>query len=153
MPVIIGIDPGKSGAVAIRHIHLDKVVCYAFNKMTEHDISNEIEAWKRHCKLAYLEKVHAMPKQGVTSTFTFGAHYGFCKGLLVAHKIPYKDVTPQRWQSTMGCRSGGDKNVTKRKAQQLFPEVKITHAVADALLIAEYGRMQVIDEQRLLKGL
>jgi hypothetical protein len=34
----------------------------------------------------------------------------------------------------------GDKNITKRKAQELFPEIKITHAIADSLLIAEYGR-------------
>jgi hypothetical protein len=36
--------------------------------------------------------------------------------------------------------SKGDKNVTKRKAQELFPSLKITHATADALLIAEYLR-------------
>jgi hypothetical protein len=36
--------------------------------------------------------------------------------------------------------SKGDKNVTKRRAQQLFPQLKVTHAIADALLIAEYGR-------------
>jgi len=36
--------------------------------------------------------------------------------------------------------TGGDKNVSKRRAQELFPEIKITHAIADALLIAEYAR-------------
>jgi hypothetical protein len=34
----------------------------------------------------------------------------------------------------------GDKNVSKRKAQELFPQLKITHATADALLLAEFGR-------------
>jgi hypothetical protein len=34
----------------------------------------------------------------------------------------------------------GDKNVTKRMAQQLYPDIKITHANADALLIHEYGK-------------
>lgn len=32
------------------------------------------------------------------------------------------------------------KNTHKARAQELFPGLKITHAVADALLIAEYGR-------------
>jgi hypothetical protein len=36
----------------------------------------------------------------------------------------------------------GDKNVSKRRAQELFPQLKVTHATADALLIAEYGRRQ-----------
>jgi len=40
----------------------------------------------------------------------------------------------------MGCMTKGDKNVSKRKAQELFPSMKVTHASADALLIAEYGR-------------
>ncbi len=35
--------------------------------------------------------------------------------------------------------SSAFENVTKARAAQLFPAVKMTHAVADALLIAEYG--------------
>jgi crossover junction endodeoxyribonuclease RuvC len=81
-----------------------------------------------------------MPKQGVSSTFKFGVNYGFLRGMLTAHKIPFEEVTPQKWQKAMGCLSKGNKNVTKAKAQQLFPNLKITHKVADALLIAEYCR-------------
>jgi hypothetical protein len=40
----------------------------------------------------------------------------------------------------MRCLTKGDKNVSKARAQELFPALKITHATADALLIAEYGR-------------
>jgi len=40
----------------------------------------------------------------------------------------------------LGCLSKGDKNVTKAKAQEQFPNIKVTHATADALLIALYGR-------------
>ena len=49
---------------------------------------------------------------------------------------------PQVWQKALGCMTGGDKNVTKRRAQELFPGHKITHATADALLIAHYGTKQ-----------
>ena len=45
-----------------------------------------------------------------------------------------------RWQKYLGCLTKGDKNVSKAKAQELFPDLKITHAIADSLLIAEYGR-------------
>ena len=61
---------------------------------------------------------------------------------LIAAGIPFETVTPAKWQGAMGCRTKGDKNVTKRKAQDLFPGVKVTHAIADALLIAEWGRRQ-----------
>ncbi len=59
---------------------------------------------------------------------------------LVAAGIAFDEVTPQRWQKMLGCRSKGDKNVTKRRAQDLFPQVRVTHALADALLLAEYCR-------------
>lgn len=42
----------------------------------------------------------------------------------------------------MGCLTKGDKNISKARAQQLFPTAKITHATADALLLAEWRRKQ-----------
>jgi hypothetical protein len=50
-------------------------------------------------------------------------------------------VTPFTWQKRLQCLSGGDKNVTKARAQQLFPGVKISHITADALLLAEFCRL------------
>jgi Holliday junction resolvasome RuvABC endonuclease subunit len=86
-----------------------------------------------------------MPRQGVSSTFKFGTSYGFLRGVLVALEVPFEAVTPAKWQRSMSCLTKGDKNVTKARAQELFPEVKVTHAIADALLIAEYGRRIRID--------
>lgn len=133
--IVIGIDPGLSGAIAAigdgepRWIKLDS---------TERDIAD----WMKNdlWQFAFIEKVHSMPKQGVASSFKFGQSYGFLRGLLVGAEIPFEEVSPQRWQKAMECLTKGDKNVSKSRAQQLFPKVKITHANADALLIAEYGR-------------
>ncbi len=49
---------------------------------------------------------------------------------------------------TLDCMTGGDKNVTKRKAQELFPEIKVTHAIADALLIGEYARRDIEEREK-----
>ena len=132
----IGIDPGKSGAIAM----LRGGECGSYNlDNTEADVAAYLEPGVGPY-FALLERAAARPGQGVSSMFKFGQSYGFLRGLLIAHRIPFEEVTPQKWQSAMGCLSKGDKNVTKARAQQLFPQLKITHANADALLIAEYCR-------------
>lgn len=136
---ILGIDPGQSGGLAfINSVVKERPIIYAVKKMTEKDIAEEIE--NLCVSRCFLERVHSMPRQGVSSTFKFGANYGFYRGLLTGLAIPFETVPPQTWQRYLRCLTGGDKNVTKSKAQELFPELKITHATADALLIAEYGR-------------
>ncbi len=139
-PVYIGIDPGASGAIAALEIG-GEVVSLIKNSETPADIA----AWLRDVvkdKRAYacIEKVHAMPKQGVSSTFKFGTSYGFLLGLLVANQVQYHEIAPQVWQREMHCLSKGDKNRTKQAAQARFPLEKVTHAIADALLIADVCR-------------
>jgi crossover junction endodeoxyribonuclease RuvC len=143
---MIGIDIGANGAAVFMDYTGNVLDVLEFSKATEHDISNTFAEWFSTAisleskVMAYVEKVHAMPKQGVSSVFTFGESFGFIRGLLTAHKISYELVTPQKWQKAMQCESKGNKNITKAAAQRLFPDRKITHATADALLIAEYGR-------------
>lgn len=138
----LGIDPGKSGAAVALTCDRRIYDTLRFNKATEQDIAD----WFRTRVAgvaglrAVIERVNAMPKQGVSSTFKFGTSYGFLRGMLAAYRIPFEAVTPGTWQRTLGCLSRGDKNVTKAKAQELFPQQKWTHADADAALIAEYCR-------------
>ena len=141
----MGIDPGKSGAVALISLDRTNVFTYTFSKHTEHDLCNLLRDTGDVIDMCHIEKVHSMPKQGVASVFTFGKNFGWYIGVLDTLKIPYEFITPQRWQKEMSCRSGGDKNVTKRRAQQLFPKIKMTHAIADALLIAENLRRREVD--------
>ena len=139
MKLYMGIDPGYSGAVAIvdEHGALHDLVRL---KETEHDIARFVAGYAPAVEWGVLERVSAMPRQGVSSTFKFGTSYGFCRGLLVCSKVPFEAVTPATWQGAMKCRSKGDKNVTKAAAQRLFPGQKVVHATADAMLIAEYAR-------------
>lgn len=137
--IIIGIDPGVSGGIAV--LSPTETPFTLKLSETEHDIAAFLRGLRFNDNIfAYLEQVHAMPKQGVSSVFTFGQGYGFLRGCLSSHGIPFETVTPQRWQKAMGCLTKGDKNVSKARAQQLFPGIKCTHAISDALLIAEFGR-------------
>lgn len=141
MNYIMGIDPGKSGGVAIVSPQGKVQAVYKFADKTLTDLYELFLYFDTICSFfCFIENVHAMPKQGVTSSFTFGKQYGGLLMLLTCFRIPYEKVAPVKWQRTLGCLSGGDKNVTKSKAQELFPSLKITHAIADALLVAEYGR-------------
>jgi len=144
----IGVDPGQSGGIGILNEAGQYVLSFKFRKQTDADISEMFESILNlrgtmdECGIfAVLEKVHSMPKQGVASSFKFGSSFGFLRGMLTAHRIPWDFVSPQRWQKALSCQTKGDKNVTKAKAQRLWPDQKITHAIADALLIAEYCRL------------
>tara|TARA_B100000959_G_C14909023_1_gene594306 strand:+ start:722 stop:1171 length:450 start_codon:yes stop_codon:yes gene_type:complete len=137
---MMGIDPGKSGGIALIPLddRDDLPIATSMSRLTEREITDWI--CSENVTRCYLESVHSMPGQGVKSMFTFGQSYGFIRGVLIARHIPFETVTPLKWQTALRCRSKGDKNITKARAQELFPMIdKITHATADSLLIAEYG--------------
>lgn len=141
----IGIDPGENGSIAWI---TDGKLCV--EKMPETladlwELIDEISGrkWSNHGVTeikAYIEQVHSSPQMGVKSAFTFGNGFGHLEMALTAAAIPFERIHPRVWQKAMGCMTGGNKNISKAKAQELFPSLKITHATADALLIAEYGR-------------
>lgn len=144
--IFLGIDPGGSGAVAAID-GLGKIRRVVKNSGTERDVFEAFCGWDGEDVLAVIEQVHSRPKQGVASSFKFGTSYGFLRGCLIASGVRFTEVSPVKWQTAMKCRTHGDKNVSKARAQQLFPGVGITHAIADALLLAEYARLHVFVER------
>lgn len=135
--IYLGIDPGKSGGIS-RHDGSD----VSARKFTDCTPADFFEMFKEVSRgqdvVALIEKVHSMPKNGCKANFTFGRMYERALMSMVALKIPFEYVTPLTWQRYLKCKTGGDKNISKQKAQELFPHLKITHAIADALLIGEY---------------
>ena len=143
--ITIGVDPGANGGIA--WIDYNGKACVEKMPDTLQDL------WDLICDItsypqssidgrnykAYIEQVASSPQMGVVSAFSFGRGYGNLEMALTAAAIPFERVRPQVWQKALGCMTKGDKNVSKRRAQELFPDRKITHATADALLIAYYG--------------
>ena len=146
--ITIGVDPGANGGIA--WIDYNGKACV--EKMPD----SLQDLWELICDItsypkssidgrsykAYIEQVSSSPQMGVVSAFSFGRGYGNLEMALTAAGIPFERVRPQVWQKALGCMTKGDKNVSKRKAQELFPDRKVTHATADALLIAYYGTKQ-----------
>lgn len=146
MKAIIGIDPGANGGIA--WINSDGEACVEKMPNTLQDLWDllldiKCSTWDAHIPvMAYIESVSSSPQMGVVSAFSFGRGYGNLEMALTAAGIPFERVRPQVWQKSLGCLTKGDKNVSKRKAQELFPDRKVTHTTADALLIAYYGTKQ-----------
>lgn len=146
----VGIDPGKSGGIASITETASGIVAKA-TKMPETDADifdcikyNNIDP--EVGTIALIEKVHSMPKQGVVSTFTFGKNFGALKMALTACGMPFMEVTPQKWQRGLDIPKKKKeetqtlyKTRLKEVAQQLFPDIKVTKAISDALLIAWYN--------------
>jgi Holliday junction resolvasome RuvABC endonuclease subunit len=136
----VGVDPGRSSG-AIAYVSGSQAFTWTLKDKTDSEIWDVFRQLSHSFPTtAVLERVHSMPRQGVSSSFKFGSSYGELKMALVASQIRFELVTPHAWQTAMKCKTGGDKRVTRELAQRLFPELQITHQNADALLLAEYAR-------------
>lgn len=149
----IGIDPGLDGAIALlcddnTYLDVFDMPCMALSKTKRQvnaaEVANIFRQWGADYNLrqAVLEKVGAMPKQGVSSSFNFGHSYGIIKGVLHALLIPYVLITPQQWKKRAGL-IGADKDMARTKAIQLYPQAPLSRKKdigrADAILIARYA--------------
>ena len=146
--IYIGIDPGKTGGIAVMYDELTNAI-----KTPPHvsDIADEVIKIKEQAKdiqiYAAIEAVHSMPGNSGRSMFTFGQGYGQWLGILACLKIPYLKITPHRWMRFFGKmpkKRRERKLHLKGLAQELYPPPKgsppITLATADAILIAHYLR-------------
>jgi crossover junction endodeoxyribonuclease RuvC len=125
---VIGIDPGISGAIAVFE---DGKLVNVIDMPTLEVDSGKTK--KRHISAVSLcnyltvfsnahvviEKVGAMPGQGVTSMFNFGRSAGIIEGVVVGLKIPHTYVTPATWTKAVGRAAG--KDASRMRAMELFP--------------------------------
>ena len=142
--IYIGIDPGKKGsfgAIEEVGIHVKPWVNALFIEYCRDIYRAGTKA------VACVEKVGAMPGQGVTSMFNFGKSAGFIEGVLQAYGIPYQLITTQKWKKEFSLGPSKEDSITVCK--RLFPSVKLlptdrckkeSDGMAEALLMAEYAR-------------
>ena len=151
----IGIDPGKSGGIAIidteiNSTHVTPVIlsgkdidAFAISKWIIHILKG------RNNVVACIEKVHAMPGQGVTSMFKFGFVTGVMHGIIRTLGIPLHLVTPQAWKKEILAGTPKDKDAAIDYCRRVYPNVNLLatprsrkphSGMADALCIAEYAK-------------
>jgi crossover junction endodeoxyribonuclease RuvC len=151
--VIVGIDPGAKGAIAFLTdggdlLSVHDMPSYQIDvsgkkrtRIGAAEFANLLH--DRTISAAYVERVGAMPGQGVASCFSFGYAAGIIEGALAALGVPVTFVTPQSWKKAMQLRS--DKDACRQRAAQLFPRVAAQFSRvkddgrAEAALIGLYG--------------
>ena len=143
----IGIDPGKSGGIAVI---CDKYIEVKKCPETVHDMallfSLTLQETPPSQTLVMIEKVWARPHDGRASVFTFAGNYGQWQGIVASHEIKPHYVTPQVWMKAIGCpknlKKQDRKNHLKALAKKKYPKLakKMTLATADAMLIADYAK-------------
>src|SRR5699024_10877515 len=106
--MILGIDPGCSGALVIlnKHGSFENYLAMPLIKIGKKSRINgaAVADFIRTFPIthAYIEQVGAMPGQGVSSMFTFGHAAGVVEGIVQGLNIPYTLVTPQAWKKSAG---------------------------------------------------
>ena len=154
--LIIGIDPGISGAICFFEngevkdvIEMPSMADGKKNKrqVNGSQIYNEIfirikDLPKKNI-FVVVEQVSAMPGQGVTSMFNFGQSFGIIKGVCSAMQLSMYFVRPAKWKKYFNLIKT-EKDASRTKAIEIFPYIsqklsrKKDSNKADAILIASF---------------
>ncbi len=145
----IGVDPGGSGAIVVLEdgnpvtwLNMPLIKVGTSTRVNGAHLASFLLPYKGVPVI--LELVHAMPKQGGTSGFTFGHSAGVVQGVVQGLGHPLTMVTPQKWKKAAGL-IGTEKDRARSTAILLWPEWRALDAkvkggaLADAALIGRFG--------------
>lgn len=147
--IYAGFDPGLSGGIAFYSetgtlaTHKMPLIRAGTKKILDLEgIKELLKQYPADHLTGIIERVGAMPGQGVTSMFSFGDGFGQIKGLLTGMGIAYELVLPQQWQKQI--LSGIPADLKKQRGvafcRNRFPRLgKLSDGEADALCLALYG--------------
>ena len=139
--IMVAIDPGKGGGVALSkdgEVELSK-----FTTESEFlDIVSFMGSGDKSTR-AIIEDVPPFVSAATSgaSSFKLGYNYGFEVGAMRALRVPVELVKPRKWQA--GLPGIKPKMLNRKRAlvdvaKRLYPDLKVTRATADALLILNW---------------
>lgn len=148
---IVGIDPGKTGALALFvEGHPTAVIDMpvAIDSIDGARVYSVLNLWEAN--EVYIERTHAMPKNGSKAAFSQGDSNGALRTACHIAKIPLIWVPAMTWQRAAGLGVSGLTDVERKRrsrmrAMELFPGMcdwlnrAKDHNRAEALLIGRHG--------------
>jgi len=152
--IIIGIDPGLSGGIAVldnyKVLDLFDMPVMADGKKNKKQLNSALlaklikESISNTSESAVIvEQVNAMPGQGVTSMFNFGQTFGAIKGICATLELPIFFVRPSKWKKHFELINSS-KDASRTKAIEMYPHLaeklskKKDVNKSDAILIARF---------------
>lgn len=151
--IIAAVDPGARGAIAI--LRGEDLIAVHDMPAVQIDGKARVSAAALAdllCKSAashcYVERVAAMPKQGVASTFAFGYAAGIVEGVCAGLSVPVTFVTSTKWKRELRLTS--DKERSRERALQLWPgsaeffRLKKHHDRAEAALLGRWAMQGIV---------
>lgn len=127
-----GIDPGASGAIALYDNADGGLVLFDMpvfevkvggkkrRRLDLFAIARFFDIYGADIRLAAIEDVHAMPGQGVSSTFSFGRALGVAEMATAAHFAPIEYIDARKWKAAFGLDD--DKEKSRMVASRLLPK-------------------------------
>ena len=152
--IVVGIDPGLSGAIAIlennKVLNIFDMPVMAEGKKNKRQLNSAqlVSTIKNNTKpdveiAVVVEQVNAMPGQGVTSMFNFGQTFGAIKGVCAALELPIFFVRPSKWKKHFELINSS-KDSSRTKVIEMYPSLSSQLAKkkdvnkSDAILIARF---------------
>jgi len=154
--MIVGIDPGLKGGIATVELVCKTIFPHTVPmpvlKAAKGYVLDEatILSYVMNAELVVLELQGTRPDEGRVSAFTAGTNFGILRGICSGIPVPYEIVHPRTWKSEFGLNSSKASAIAV--CQALFPGVSLLRTdrctkphdgMAEALLIAEYGRRKL----------
>ena len=156
---VLGVDPGGTGALALLshdglQVRVEDMPVFVRSRgrgsKTELDVHGLIRLLDDlDYDVCYYERVQGMQGDSPSSAFNFGRIAGAAEALVKARGARLVFVTPSVWKRAMGL-VGKAKDDSRAMATDMWPTAaqafsrKRDDGRADAALIAEYGRRDLV---------
>jgi hypothetical protein len=143
---IVAFDPGKAGGASVLHAN-GSIELHSFK--TESGYLEILEPLLSSSYEVVIEDVPSFVSSATSnaSSFKLGYNFGFIVGMSRAKGFPTHLIRPQAWQkglSGLKPKMGYTerKRMLKDNAIRLHPDLKITNATADAVLLMDYWKRE-----------
>ena len=141
--IILGIDPGAKGGWAV--LHNGKLTTYGRMPLMlngKKEVADGAALIKNipPCDVGIVEQVGVMPKQGISSAFSFGWSTGAAVTAAAVSCHELVRVTPAKWKNWYGLSS--DKRASLELANAYWPDemwkVLANDGIAEAALMCQW---------------